>query len=136
MADPDYGLDLSALDDFSPLLATVTGTDLMREVAFRRLYCRAGNLLSNPLDNTLDVRDFLNGSIRRRPDGTPDLSGIAGKCVIALLGDVRISEAVVTPSFDFSTGVLTLAISCVGSEGPFELTIAVTSLTVELLVGH
>lgn len=125
----DYGTDLSCTDDLNPLLKVVSGVELMKEVVFRRLYCRPGNLLSNPLDNTIDVRDFLNGAI----GGELTLERINGMCQAAIMGDNRIYKAIVQSSFDRKSGLLQLAINCVGSVGPFDLVIQVSALTVELL---
>ena len=124
----DYGVDLSCDTDIDPLLRDVTGTTLMQQVCLRRLFCRPGRLLSNPVDNTIDVRDFLSGDI------TPEqLPGIRGKCQSALLGDQRIFSATVAASFDPNLHVLTLSIVGNGASGPFNLTLAVTGVTVELL---
>jgi len=124
----DYGVDLSCDTDLDPLLRDVSGSELMGQVCLRRLFCRPGLLLSNPIDNTLDARDFLSTGITPK-----DLPRIGGQCAAALLGDQRIFSATVSASFDPLTNLLTLAITGTGSQGPFNLTIAVSSVTVELL---
>lgn len=124
----DYGTDISATTDLNPLLIAVSGTDLMNEVALRRLFCRPGRDITNPVDNTLDVRDFLSTGI------TPtDLPRIQGQCVSALTGDQRIFNATVAASFDPNLHILTLAIVGFGAGGPFNLTLAVSAVTVEIL---
>jgi hypothetical protein len=125
---PDYGVDLSCTTGLNPLLLTVTGSELMCQVALHRLYGRPGSLLSNPIDNTLDARDFLSNDI------TPQsLPRIAGQCVAALTGDQRIFSATVGATFDAKSGLLTLSIAGTGSSGPFNLTLAVSDVTVEIL---
>lgn len=125
---PDYGVDLSCTTGLNTLLLDVSGAELMGQVALRRLYTRAGTLLSNPVDNTLDVRDFLANDI------TPAaLPRIAGQCQSALLGDQRIFAASVQASFSPNTNVLTLNIAGTGAQGPFNLTLAVSAVTVEIL---
>ena len=125
---PDYGVDLSATTDLNPLLLEVTGEELMCQVALHRLYGRPGSLLSNPIDNTLDARDFLSNDI------TPSaLPRIAGQCQAALLGDQRIFSASVSASFDPKTGLLLLSIAGTGATGPFNLTLAVSAVTIEIL---
>lgn len=124
----DYGRDLSCTTGLDPLLRDVTGNELMEQVCLRRLYARPGSTLSNPVDNTLDARDFLSQGI------TPsDLPRIQGLCAAALLGDQRIFSATVLGSFTPSTNVLTLNIAGNGAQGPFNLTLAVSAVTVELL---
>lgn len=100
----------------------------MNQVALRRLYCRPGRLLSNPVDNTLDVRDFLSADITPR-----DLPRIQGQCASAILGDQRIYTATVAATFNANTHILTLVITGTGAFGPFNLTLAVSDVTVELL---
>lgn len=128
MASVDYGSDFSITTDLDPMLRLVSGTELMNQVCVRRLYCRPGALLSNPVDNTLDVRDFLSQGITTR-----DLPTIQGRCQAALLGDQRIYSATVAATFDPNLNVLTLAITGNGALGPFNLTLAVSAVTVELL---
>jgi hypothetical protein len=128
MASVDYGVDLSCGLDLNPMLLTVTGTELMNEVCMRRLFGRPGSTLSNPVDNTLDVRDFIAQGISPR-----DLPTIQGRCVAALEGDQRIYSATVSASFDPNTNILTLAIAGNGAFGPFNLTLAVSAVTVEVL---
>jgi hypothetical protein len=125
---PDYGVDLDCGSDLNPMLTTVTGQTLMEQVCLRRLFTRPGRLLSNPVDNTLDARDFLSAGI------TPtDLPRIQGQCAGALLGDQRISSATVAASFAPQPGLLTLDITGFGAFGPFNLTLAVSAVTIEIL---
>ncbi len=124
----DYGVDLSCTTDLNGLLLDVTGQELMNQACLRRLFTRPGTLLSNPVDNTLDARDFLSKEIRPQ-----DLRSIGGQCASALLGDQRIFSAIVTATFVPLTNVLTLNITATGANGPFNLTLAVTAVTIEIL---
>jgi len=128
MAGPDYGYDFSAKTDLDPMLRLVTGEELMAEICVRRLFARPGSCLSNPVDNTLDARDFLSTGITQR-----DLPRIAGQCVAALEGDQRIFSATVIASFNPNLMTLTLNITGTGAQGPFNLTLAVSQVTVEIL---
>ena len=128
MAEPNYGLDLSCTTDLDPLLRTVSGTTLMEQVCLRRLYVRKGGLLSNPNDETLDARDFIGQGIT-----AADIPRIQGQCQNVLEADERIYSATVEASFDFYSQTLTLAITGLGASGPFNLTLSITALTVELL---
>ena len=124
----DYGTDLSCTTDLDPLGRLVSGNEIMVQVCVRRLYCGPGKLFSDPTDNSIDVRDFLSDDI-----GPTDLTRIQGLCAQALLGDQRILTAQVVAQYDTKLKTLTLAISCVGANGPFSLTLAVTALTVQLV---
>lgn len=128
MAEPNYGLDLSCTTDLDPLLRTVSGAEMMAQVCVRRLYCRRGQLLSDPNDETIDARDFVSDGI------TPaDIPKIQGICTNVLEADERIYSAVVVAEFNATTETLTLGITGTGATGPFRLTLAVTDVTVELL---
>lgn len=124
----DYGTDLSCTTDLDPLGRLVSGNELMVQVCCRRLYCAAGQLFSDPTDASIDVRDLISDDI-----GPNDLTRIQGLCSQALLGDQRILSASVVAQYDTKLKTLTLNISCVGANGPFSLTLAVTALTVQLL---
>ncbi len=125
---PDYGADLSCTSDLDPLMRLVTGETLMSQVALHRLFCRQGRLLSNPVDNTIDARDFISEGITQ--SGLPRIQGL---CKSALEGDPRIFSASVSASFDTRTSVLELGINGVGAGGPFALTLAVSAVTIEIL---
>lgn len=124
----DYGTDLSCTSDLDPTLRDVTGDDLMAQVVLHRLFCRQGRLLSNPVDNTIDLRDKIAAGIKPGDEAT-----IQGQCASALVGDERIISANVKATFSTFTSTLTLNIKGQGSRGPFNLTIAATAVTVELL---
>lgn len=128
MANPNYGVDLSCTDDLSALLNTVSGTELMGQVCVRRLYCRKGSLLSNPLANTLDARDFISSEV-----GPGGIAKIQGLCQAALLDDERVFDVQVVATFSRNQKTLSLAITGTGAQGPFALVLGVSSLTVELL---
>lgn len=125
---PDYGQDISCMIDIEPTFRLVSDVELMRQVAFRRLYCRQGSMLSAPTEETLDVRDFMSMAVE-----AGGLSKIQGLCQAALLGDARIENANVVATFNTSSRKLILNINCTGSNGPFELVLSVDSLTVEML---
>jgi hypothetical protein len=127
----DYGRDISCTTDIDPLLSDVTGTDLMVQMCVRLLFCRKGSCLSAPTANTLDVRDFLNGSLDLTTKSATTQIGVL--CENALLEDERIQTADVTASYSLQTKTLTLQIQCTGANGPFSLTIAVNQVTVQLI---
>jgi len=110
------------------MLRLVSGAEMMGQVCLRRLYCRQGRLLSNPNDNTLDARDFVNDGVSAK-----DLPKIGGLCQGALLGDPRIATAMVLATFTPSTKTLALNIKGTGSQGPFALVLGVSAVTVEIL---
>jgi hypothetical protein len=128
MAEIDYGRDRSCTTDIDPMLRFVTGTELMGQICVRRLSVRSGSLLSNPVDNTIDARDFLSQGIAEK-----DLPRIQGVCAAAILGDQRIFTCTVAATFDTSSRTLTLRINGTGAGGSFFQVVAITAVTIELL---
>ena len=126
----DYGRDWSGTTDLLPTFASVTGAELMAQVCMRRIYTPVGVLFSSPQADTVDVRQYLSTDID--PDRAK-LNLIQGACTGAILADPRVLSVTVRPTWDAPTRTLTLAINGEGAEGPFALTLAVTSVTVELL---
>lgn len=124
----DYGADFSCGSDLDPLLRLVTGEELMAQVALHRVFSRSGSLLSNPVDNTIDLRDQIATGIAQR-----DLARINGQASSALMGDQRIFTATVSSTFVPLTNTLTLSIQGDGAFGPFNLTLAADAVTVEIL---
>jgi len=131
VSDPPYGLDISGTTDIDPLLLDATGLELMRQVCIARLFCRPGSCLSAPTDTTIDVRDFLNGSIDLSKKS--GVTQVAVLCQNALLGDERIFSVTVTPIYILLTKSISLAIQGTGANGPFSLTLAIDQVTVQLI---
>lgn len=127
----DFGRDVSATTDLDPLLNDATGNDLMIQMCVRRLFCRQGSCLSAPNAITLDVRDFLNGSLDLSQQSATQ--NISVQCQNALLGDERILSCTVDATYIFATKLLTLQIQANGANGPFSLTLAVNQVTVQLI---
>jgi len=127
----DFGRDISCTTDLDPLLNDVTGNDLMVQVCVRRLFCRQGSCLSAPNAITLDVRDFLNGSLDLSQQSATQ--NISVQCQNALLGDERILSCTVDATYTFATKLLALQIQANGANGPFSLTLSVNQVTVQLI---
>jgi len=118
---PDYGNDISCTFDIDPMMRVVTGVEMMAQVCVRRLICRKGSLLSDPLYG-IDVRDFLGS----RTDSA-SIARIQSLCVGELRCDECIFSAKVTATFVNNSKTLNLKIEAVGSPGPFALTISASS---------
>lgn len=126
---PDYGTDLSCDTDLDPMGAVVSGFTMMAQVCVRRLFCRKGALLSDPLYG-IDIRDFLGSRIV-----ATDLTRIQALCQAELNRDERIFSATVVATYTTSTKTLDLKINGVGAEGPFSLVLSVADgeVTVQIL---
>lgn len=132
MATPDnltdYGRDWSCAVDLLPTFGEVTGAELMAQVCMRRIYTPEGALFSAPLADTIDVRTYLSTEVDQAK-----LYLIQGACTGAISADPRVLSVTVTPTWIPATRTVQLAIAGEGAAGPFALTLAVSSVTVELL---
>jgi hypothetical protein len=124
----DYGRDLSCITDLSPLMTEATGRDVVIEAALRRITTARGMAIDCPNDGT-DVGSLLSHEV-----GAGDVARIRANVEGELVKDDRIfSASVVRMAFVAATGVLTMAIRLEDADGPFTLTVDVSSLTVQLL---
>lgn len=124
----DYGRDWYGTTDLLPTFASVTGATIMAQVCMRRVYTPPGSLFSAPLADTVDVRTYLSGEVDQGKLGL-----IKGACTGAIMADPRVLSVTVTPTWFPSTRTMTIQIEGLGAQGPFALTLGVSSVTVELL---
>lgn len=126
-----FGKDTSCTGSLRPGVV-VTGVRLVGEAIFRRLTTPRGMLRGGEqeADYGLDMLELVGASV------TPgDIAALPGRVRNEVLKDPRIVSVEVTAT---TTKVgpattLTLVISCVTGEGPFDLTVGVDEASVELL---
>jgi hypothetical protein len=124
----DFGTDLWCIDDFDPRMPDVTGRTVAIQRMVRRLFTPRGSTPDCPNDG-IDVRDFLNlGS-------SLTAAQIQGIIAGELQKEDACLSALVTVTFAGPLSRRTMSVVVKGelSDGPFDLVLAVSSLTVELL---
>lgn len=126
----DYGYDASCDTDLTPTLLDVSGERLLAQVCCRRLYTPNASLLSAPDEKTTDLREFLSST---QGLSSRDLNVIRATATGALMADPRIFSVTINTDWDPTTGLLGLRITGQGSTGPFQLTLAVSAVTVQVL---
>ena len=126
----DFGIDVSTYPDLDLSFAPITGQRVLVEAVMRRLETDRGTLVFSP-DYGIGIRSWLNESLtQRRLDELSAL--VIGEC----LADERIGTADVTTSWSQPTESLKLTIAISPADGvtpPFQLVLAVTSVTIDLL---
>jgi len=125
---PDYGYDMAGSLDITPALHDVGSDNIMPQVCVRRLTTSAGSLLSAPEEDTIDLRDYLSSGLTEN-----DLYAIRSDMNIALTADERIDTVDITLQFDRVTEVMTTSVKGNGALGPFELTLSVSSVSVDII---
>jgi phage baseplate assembly protein W len=120
----DFGTDLSAFPDLSWTLKS--GLDNLAEAAVRCLTTAPGALFYAP-EYRLDLRRFLNESVTAET-----LFEIETLASNALEADPRILEAQVTARQP-ERNLLELDIALDTAQGPFELVLRISQVSVEVL---
>ncbi len=127
----DYGIDFSCVDDFSPMFTMVKGRRVLAESLARRITMDRGSAIDCP-DDGIDVRDFLADVADAR---NSNLIAVAVRG--EMLKDARVDDVTVEATLEggFTEG-RTLTLECIvtDAEGPFALTIEVSSVTTKVLL--
>jgi hypothetical protein len=120
----ELGSDFNLLTDLDPNLSAVSEETAFLQALCRRLQTPRGGLWYD-LDYGTDLRQFVNA---QNVQAFAVEQAVEQEC----LKDERVQtcSATVTRGDD---GSLTVSISVEAAEGPFEFTLLVSSLTVELL---
>ena len=113
--------------DLTPGMLESTGRAVLAQSLVRRQTTPRGSVIDAPND-CFDVRDWLS-------DGFSDkrISQLRGTIRAELMKDARVLDVKVTVTYDTAAKKLTIREDVESSDGPFSLTLTVTSLTIELL---
>jgi hypothetical protein len=124
---PDFGTDLSALPDLDPTFTTRSGSSVLAEAVARRLQTPRGGLFYAP-EYGLDVREALNEAWDPRALERWR-AAIERECE----ADERVERASASLAFDPRQQTLRLSIQIDAAHGQFQLVLAITALSVDLL---
>lgn len=120
-------VDFSTFPTLDATLSPIRGRRVLAEQVCRRLFTPRGQLTFHP-EVGIDVRSYLSGEL------TVEQLGIIREAVRAeVLEDERVQDADVEVTADAVESSITIRLLLATEEGPFDLTVAVTDLTVELL---
>jgi len=121
------GSDFYCIDDIDPALSIVSGNDCLGQALVRRISTPRLGLFYDP-DYGIDARRYLGRAVR--PNVTSQ--AIESEC----MKDERLEDITVGVSFrsnDEPKDKLSITLKCTTDGGPFDLTVAIDDLTVELL---
>ena len=126
-ADRLLGLDVSTFPDLDATFALISGAKVVAEAVARRITTPRGSLRGQP-DYGIDVRDYLN-------EGLTPARVFALKAAIQAEAeaDPRVASVDVDVTHDPKAGSLRVSVAGVSSLGPFELVLAITAVSVEVL---
>jgi hypothetical protein len=131
ISDPfGFGVDIAALDDLSPVWGLVGGELTVAYDLYRRITTPAGSydeIEDEPID-TLDIRGFLNARVSQAI--TANLkSRLAAVCK----GNPRVRSCSPDISYNMARRELRVDLHCETATGPFDMVLAATAVTVEIL---
>lgn len=122
----DFGKALSCVNDFSPDAKMVSGFRVVGEAIARRWITPRGRLIGYP-NYGFDLTEYVNADVTDR-----DLAGLRAQASAEALKDERVQSCTVSTSLA-TDGVLTVTAEVGTAQGPFQLVVAVTSVTLDLL---
>ena len=127
----DLGTDISCVSDVDPQCTVVSGRRLLAEAVARRWITPRGMLIDDPNYGT-DVTDFIDADVTRA-----SLASMRASMIAEALKDERVEscEVVITPPPGGlgATGAYHVTATLADAAGPFDLTLAITDVTVDLI---
>lgn len=127
----DFGTDVSCVTDVDPRCAVVSGRRLLAEAVARRLITPRGRLIGDPNYGT-DITDYINDDVSKT-----NLAAMRAAIIAEARKDERVEkcQVIITPppARDMGIGKYLIAVTLTDADGPFDLTLAVNQLTLELL---
>lgn len=129
ITDPttDLGTDINVVSDLAPVWGLASGPTNLINALLRRLTTPRGGLFYDP-NYGFDVVALVNSAV------TPvDVARIKAGVAAELQKDDRVQSANVQADFVFATKTLTLNIKITTADGPFDLVLSASAVTVDLL---
>jgi phage baseplate assembly protein W len=123
----DFGIDIACVDDLDPGWELVSGRKALGQALARRLSTPRGGLFYAPTYG-YDLRAWLNADL-----DAIDVFAIAAGVEAECERDPRVQRAAASVSFESTTERLRVTVYVVDAEGPFELVLDVSAVTVEIL---
>lgn len=130
----DFGRDLRTVVDvngnvdITPGMLESTGRAVLAERLVRRQTTPLGSVQGSPND-CFDIRDWMSKEFDPKT-----ISQLRGTIRQELLKDVGCLDVDVTMTYDVAAKKLTIKEQITSSSGPFTLTLAVTALTLDILL--
>jgi len=130
MAETDFGEDLQCATDLTPTMLTNSGLALMADVCCRRLSTPNASLISAPDERTTDMRLYIGSTLGR---GATGIATMRSDATAALKADPRIFAVSLKFTAPDDLSFIEIGVDGVGSVGPFQLTLKVSAVRVEVL---
>ena len=133
MTTTDYGSDLttfakgitSGAGGLDPAFRIITGPRVVIEAVVRRWITPRGSLVTDRNALTIDIRQILGQGLTQSQVNMlgPMLAKVA-------VGDERVLDAQVLPTYDFPSKTLTISATIVLADGPFSFVVSASAQAV------
>lgn len=123
----DLGIDVQVTTDLAPVWGIASGKLNLACAIVRRLTTPRGGLFYDP-DYGLDVRSYLNAGFTQA-----GVEALRASIVAEVEKDPRVDSCGAEMVFNFATGRMSITLTVLTADGPFDLVLAATNVTVELL---
>ena len=127
MADPDFGTELDCVTDIASDGRVVTGFTVVGQAVARRWSTPRGRLISYP-NYGFDLTQYVNADMSAR-----DIAALRSAAAAEAEKDERVEKCTVSATLDSVTGILTIDARLDTAQGPFDLVVAVSSVTLDVL---
>ena len=125
----DFGTDVALLDDLSPAWGLTAEEINYAYSCARRLSQREGAMdFYDPTYVCLDLRGQLSAKM-----GKADIAALQGRIAAAQESDPRTNSCTAAATFDPTENALTVELNNDTAQGPFDLVLKATSLSVSIL---
>lgn len=122
----DFGHDLACVSDLAPDLRSVSGRRALSEALARRLSTGRGKLLDDP-NYGYDLTQYLGDDL-----SPGDLAAVRAGAEAECSKDERVNGVIVTVT-KLPLGQMTVTVSIDDATGTFQLVLAVSAVTVDIL---
>lgn len=123
---PDFGTTLSCVNDFASDARMVSGFAVVGEAVARRWFTPRGRLIGFP-NYGFYLPDYINADMSPR-----DIAALRAGAAAEAEKDPRVDKCTVRAVLG-RDGTLTLEARIDTAQGPFQLVVAATSVTVDLI---
>ncbi len=128
--------DLYLLDDLDPSMPLVSGRTALAQAVLHRLSTPPGDPneggagLINLPEYGIDLRNFLNSAL-----SAGDLRQLERRTEQQVLEDDRVESVRLRIDLDVALSIMTIEVSLIDAQGPFDLQIEIDDVTISLLRG-
>lgn len=128
--DTSFGTDIACSDDVSPVWGLASDDENLVLVIYRKVTTPPGALdeIDDPAFDSLDLRSYVNAKMTRAA-----ASNLQSRLSSVCENDPRVKHCSAKVTFTFATMTMLVELQLLTTQGPFDLVLSATQVTVEIL---